>query len=73
MGRLKPFDIYFYYDWNETSPDLYLIGTTTTSKSLSHAFYPCTTTTFTQELDVYDQLGFAGTTSKATEAGGNPC
>lgn len=48
--------------------------TGSTSKLYSHAFYPCTTTTFTQKLYVIDFLGNGSTRySSATEYGGNPC
>jgi hypothetical protein len=72
-GGTPTFDVYFWAD-NTVGVFWYAIGTSTTSKSnLQYAFYPCRTTTFTQELDVYDQHGAAYTTSQATEAGGNPC
>lgn len=72
-GGTGPFSVYFWWDINDVGADWALVNTSTTSKQLSHAFYPCTGTTFKQELDNYDQLGFAATTSHATEAGGNPC
>lgn len=72
-GGTAPFDVYFWYDWNG-SVSWYALGTYSTGKSgLSEAFFPCTGMTFTQELDVYDQLGDAYTTSHAHELGGNPC
>jgi hypothetical protein len=68
------FDVYFWYDVNNDYPPHWVsLGTFATSASKSTAWWPCTTTTFYQELDVYDQYGAAGTTSHATESGGNPC
>jgi len=68
-----PFDVYFWWDTNDTSANWILLNTSTTSKKITHAFFPCTTTTFDQELDTYDQHGGAFDTSTAQETGGNPC
>lgn len=44
-----------------------------TSYQHSMAWYPCTTTRYTQQLVVDDQYGSANHWSTASEAGGNPC
>ncbi len=65
-----PFDVYFYYDTSDPSLVWFRIDTSTTSKSLSHVYAPCTTRTFHQQLVVYDAYGMAIDTSTATEKGG---
>jgi hypothetical protein len=68
-GGSGPFDVYFWYN-TSGGVSWSLVNTNTTTKSLSHVFTPCVTTTFHQELDNYDSLGFAATTSTAKENGG---
>jgi hypothetical protein len=77
-GTHSPYHVEFYYGdglvtvWENT---------TLTSAVKTHAFYPCTTTVFHQELDVWDGWndvdhtfrGTASDTSTATESGGTPC
>lgn len=73
-GGSQPFSVYFWYDVDSV-PSWYwhISNTATTSKALSTAFYPCSTATIRQQLQVYDQGGVAAKTSYATEQGGNPC
>lgn len=72
-GSAAPYDVYFWWDVNDSPADWILLDTTTTSKHITHTFYPCVGTNFSQELDVYDQHALAADTSTASEAGGNPC
>ncbi|MFI5254126.1 MAG: hypothetical protein ACHQ15_01515 [Candidatus Limnocylindrales bacterium] len=71
-GNTAPYDVYFRYDVN--GPVSWsLTGTSTTSKGLSHTFLPCTTTIFTQTLEVYDAHGYALDYSTAQEGGSPYC
>jgi hypothetical protein len=75
-GGAQPFDVYFAYDViNAPAWTWFINGTTTTSKNLSMAYWPCTTTNFKQQLAVYDHNGGLGLfrTSHAYESGGSPC
>lgn len=72
-GSVAPYDAYFWWDINDPSPDWMILNTSTTSKHITHTFYPCVGTNFHQELQVTDQQALAFDTSTASEAGGNPC
>ena len=73
-GGTQPFDVYFIYDViHAPTWGWWINGTATTSKSLSVAFYPCSTTNFQQQFTVYDMYNSAVRTSHAYENGGNPC
>ena len=67
-----PYSVVFHYGDGTSDP---LGNVTITSKGFTHTFSPCTTTQFTQDLAVSDQvhdIPFHGH-STATETGGNPC
>lgn len=66
-----PYGVTFAYGDGSSAPPL--VNTNLTSKAYSHAFFPCTTDTFTQTLRVSDQDNAKSKTSHATETGGNPC
>ncbi len=67
-----PFGVTLYHGDGTTES---LVNTYSTSYSnFKHAFYPCTTTTFTQHLRVSDQVGPLNSNyTTATESGGYPC
>lgn len=53
-----------------------LANTTTTSANLNHHFYPCTSTTYTQQLKIYQPgstFVTASGTSTSRETGGSGC
>jgi len=72
-GDVGPYNVVFHPDI--ANPGLHewaRYGIWTTSYPHSMAFYPCTTTTYTQELSVADKYGSALHRSTATEAGAPP-
>lgn len=71
-GDTGPYDYVFHPD--VANPGLHEAaeyGVSKTSYYHSMAFYPCTTTTFTQELSIKDAYGAAYHQSTAREAGGH--
>lgn len=73
-GDNGPFNVVFHPD--TANPGLHewaQYGIWSTSYPHSMAWYPCTTTTYTQELSIKDNYGSAVHRSTASEAGGNPC
>jgi hypothetical protein len=71
-GQTPIRQVCFAYDVNNSSEGGWCLFTTSsTSRSDSHTYWPCTTKTFTQALEVYDwNYVRAYRTSNATEAGG---
>lgn len=70
-GGDAPFDVDFYYGDGvvRVYRDTWLVR-----DSASHAFWPCSTTIYTQWLRVWDSdFGYADDFTRATEAGGSPC
>jgi hypothetical protein len=65
----------FYYDKFNIGEGYWCIANTNyNAASDSHTYYPCTTTNFTQLLNVTDwNSNFKSATSNARENGGNPC
>jgi exo-beta-1,3-glucanase (GH17 family) len=72
--------------WSGTGPFSWTLyhgdGTSTSAANVAYtshtfptyAFFPCTTTTFTQHTRVTDQVGpLNSNDTTATETGGNPC
>jgi hypothetical protein len=60
-----PFNVTFGYgDGSSATP---LSGTTLTSKTYNHQFYPCFETTYTQTLKVTDHLGLVSTSQAQTQ------
>jgi len=73
---VKPFrTVCFYYDKNDLNAGYWCYFSTSYDGVLtSNTFWPCTTTTFTQLLNVTDwNSNFKSTTSTSRENGGVPC
>jgi hypothetical protein len=70
-GGDNPFDYNFHYGDGVVRVRT---GTNAVAESVSHKFFPCTTTTFTQWFRVWDSdSGYAQDYTTARETGGVPC
>lgn len=73
-GDVSPYNYVFHPDVG--NPGLHEqaeYGVTKTSYPHSMAWWPCTSTLYTQQLVIDDRYGSANHSSTASEAGGNPC
>jgi hypothetical protein len=75
-GGASPFrTVCFYYDKNNNGEGWWcLLNTPAVGATDHHTFWPCSTTTYTQLLNVTDWASsFKSATSTAKEYGGTPC
>lgn len=73
-GTHAPYDVHMCYVFGTSECASWLFGTNLVTKNWSHAYFPCSTTQFTDELYVLENTGADGILrTKATENGGTPC